>query len=265
MTEYISQHELDQHIQTGEDLYQVKGFPHKGWHLLDCEDLLAPQATCQVYPNHPNLRYVFSIRHDEANLELKAGRQCCSNLTDEKRDDLKRRESLARRKTAQKRLKQPSSNNNLFLELGQYVEGRSTDVHLGGYERRVAMDHAPYHPRYRPGFPPIASDVPWLTREWPWHHTPPQQLLGGVLVLQCPVCGFFYNHHEQITKLDRPYKGWTGDGEWLKVSFMCENWHVWSLNFGFHKGQMYVFATIDNERYPDEDDDANPSPLMDQA
>jgi hypothetical protein len=118
------------------------------------------------------------------------------------------------------------------------------------------MEPSP-HPAYHPDFPPIAPDVPWLTRDWPWD-PPPPQLLGRVLTLQCPVCGCFYNHHDQVAMLDKPHQEWTGDGKLLKVSFRCENNHVWALNFGFHKGQMYVFSTGTGEhRQPDEDADQN--------
>jgi hypothetical protein len=131
------------------------------------------------------------------------------------------------------------------------------------------MEHPPRHPAYHPDFPPIAPDVPWLTRDWAWD-TPPPQLLGRILVLQCPVCGFFYNHHDQVAMLDKPHQGWTGDGALLEVGFSCENGHCWALNFDFHKGQMYVYATCAGEHLqPNEDADqngnANASPSPEQT
>jgi hypothetical protein len=97
MNAFITQDQLDLHIDQGRDLYRIQGFPHKGWNWVICIDLGTPQAICQANPDHPDLRYVHTIRHDEANLEIQVGFQCCDYLTDETKETIKCRERLAKR------------------------------------------------------------------------------------------------------------------------------------------------------------------------
>ena len=97
------------------------------------------------------------------------------------------------------------------------------------------MQHTPHHPQYTVEFAPITPDGPWLIRDWSWN-PPPPQLLGHVLMLQCPVRGFHYHHHDQVVKLGGLHEGWPGDGEALKLSLQCKNNHTSSLNLAFHKG-----------------------------
>jgi hypothetical protein len=61
--------------------------------------------------------------------------------------------------------------------------------------------------------------------------------------IQCPICWEDYQHHagtEQIAGKDS-YQAWYGRGDVVLVRFDGECGHRWSLRFGFHKGQMYVF------------------------
>jgi hypothetical protein len=65
---------------------------------------------------------------------------------------------------------------------------------------------------------------------------------GPTFLVNCPACGYFYNH----TAPDRPRQlnvrdGGTGNC----LSFRGECGHLWTLHFGFHKGQTFATFTLD--------------------
>jgi hypothetical protein len=85
---------------------------------------------------------------------------------------------------------------------------------------------------------PIDPSFPWLT-DYPWGVA---DASDGAQI-QCPVCWEPYQHHagtEQIDGKDA-YKAWGGRGDVVLVRFDGECGHRWSLRFGFHKGNIYVF------------------------
>ena len=64
------------------------------------------------------------------------------------------------------------------------------------------------------------------------------------LMIVCPICGLDYVHLTGTAVIDGQdnYKaGWGGRGDLCRVSFWCENGHVWNLCFGFHKGNLFGF------------------------
>jgi hypothetical protein len=70
-----------------------------------------------------------------------------------------------------------------------------------------------------------------LERGWDW---------AGSEGLRCPVCDFEYVHPRQTEILDGEdsYQAWAGRGDLLSSLFWCDSGHIFSLNFGFHKGNM---------------------------
>jgi hypothetical protein len=65
----------------------------------------------------------------------------------------------------------------------------------------------------------------------------------GPEALRCPVSGDNYVHpldSETISGHD-DYKVWDGRGNLLWVRFWCESGHVFTLNFGFHKGNTTCY------------------------
>jgi hypothetical protein len=97
MYEYLAQADLDWYISQGHDLYRVQGFPHKGWDWDSSDDHREPRVRCQVNPDHPELRYVHTIRHPDARLVIRVGCQCCGDLTGEKQATLHRKARVAKR------------------------------------------------------------------------------------------------------------------------------------------------------------------------
>jgi hypothetical protein len=90
---------------------------------------------------------------------------------------------------------------------------------------------------------PIDTCFPWLTHE-PFSQEPSEAAL-----LQCPICGFDYNHHAGTDTIDGQdhYRAWSGRGDVVLIRFNGECGHRWSLRFGFHKGQMFVFWKAEGE------------------
>jgi hypothetical protein len=76
--------------------------------------------------------------------------------------------------------------------------------------------------------------------------------LGGPEVLSCPVCGDIYTHHCSVETVDREdnYRAWRGRGSLTSVRFYCEQSHVFTLNWGFHKGNTCCFwEHVADQRY----------------
>ena len=66
---------------------------------------------------------------------------------------------------------------------------------------------------------------------------------GTPFILNCPVCGYDYNHAGDPITVDSldAYKAWSGRGDCVKVPFSCEQGHRYALCFGQHKGQTILF------------------------
>ena len=67
---------------------------------------------------------------------------------------------------------------------------------------------------------------------------------NGQLVY-CPVCKFDYNHilgFETVKGNNKGQAGWWGRGDLIVIRLRCENSHEWEICFGFHQGQLFVFA-----------------------
>ena len=65
--------------------------------------------------------------------------------------------------------------------------------------------------------------------------------------LVCPYCGFEYVHFESPvydSGNDHAGSAWEGRGPAIRIPMYCENYHYWTLRFGFHKG--YTFAKIED-------------------
>jgi hypothetical protein len=61
------------------------------------------------------------------------------------------------------------------------------------------------------------------------------------LSVVCPVCGFDYVHPGSPEEKNcDDYSAWDGRGKAVRVPFWCENWHSWTLRFGFHKGNTFL-------------------------
>jgi hypothetical protein len=90
---------------------------------------------------------------------------------------------------------------------------------------------------FEPSYPIFTPAVPWLSSEPFASHMPIEAYM-----IQCPICGFDYNHHAGHIDIDGQdaYKAWAGRGDVCGLLFDGECGHRWSLRFGFHKGQMYV-------------------------
>jgi hypothetical protein len=65
----------------------------------------------------------------------------------------------------------------------------------------------------------------------------------GPEALRCPVCGFEYVHPSSAGIIDGRdnYEAWAGRGDLVLCRFWYESGHVFSLNFGFHKGNTICF------------------------
>lgn len=63
--------------------------------------------------------------------------------------------------------------------------------------------------------------------------------------LKCPLCDFNYNHFIGKPELkdgkDTSGAGWSGRGDLVTIKLWGECGHNWSLNFGFHKGNIFCF------------------------
>ena len=96
---------------------------------------------------------------------------------------------------------------------------------------------------------PTACHVLQADDSWCPSDNHPHQV-GPNYVLTCPICGLDYNHHAKTKEVE-----WHGRGGSETLSFWGECGHAWSLTFGFHKGNMYVFSThdpMDDERLQNE-------------
>jgi len=75
-------------------------------------------------------------------------------------------------------------------------------------------------------------------------------------ILLCPLCKFDYNHvisAEKINGNDN-YEAWReGRGNLGRIKFNCESGHYYSLNFGEHKGNMYIYWEENPEDAPNPD------------
>jgi hypothetical protein len=82
----------------------------------------------------------------------------------------------------------------------------------------------------------------FLSREHTWN---PADSHGPVYGLVCPFCGFNYNHEgaPQVRHGRDHYVTQLGvRGDVIVLPFECEQGHRWALCFGYHKGNIYVFA-----------------------
>jgi hypothetical protein len=94
--------------------------------------------------------------------------------------------------------------------------------------------------------------MPWLEPDDSWQ-SPPPEAIGGLCRLLCPACGFEYNHHNGARLIDGEdhYRAWMGRGDLMKVGFIGECGHYWSLCIGFHKGELFLYATHDADAVDD--------------
>lgn len=63
-------------------------------------------------------------------------------------------------------------------------------------------------------------------------------------VIVCPVCGFEYNHFGKpiLESGNDSYEAsWNGRGDLISINFECEQSHKWTMCFGFHKGNTFIF------------------------
>lgn len=63
--------------------------------------------------------------------------------------------------------------------------------------------------------------------------------------LRCPFCGSDYVHFDRPVYLDGQdkYKAWSGRGDAVRLPFWGECGSKWDMNFGFHKGQTFLWIT----------------------
>jgi hypothetical protein len=96
------------------------------------------------------------------------------------------------------------------------------------------------------------SGLPWMKVDESWG-SPPAEALGALFQLTCPVCSDDYNHFGKAVQINgNDYWGgaWMGRGAVRKLGFWCESGHYWNLCFGFHKGNVYVYAEPAEDERP---------------
>jgi hypothetical protein len=86
----------------GRCIWRIPGMPHRGWTLVDVEDLGEPEHTCEAC-GKTEIRYVHEIEHPESRTLL-VGCVCCEHLTDDyvtpRRRERELRNAAARRDRA---------------------------------------------------------------------------------------------------------------------------------------------------------------------
>lgn len=70
-----------------------------------------------------------------------------------------------------------------------------------------------------------------------------------MLTLTCPVCQHEYNHLDtpRLVEGHDDYKAWEGRGDLVVVPIKGECGSLFEIHFGFHKGQIAVFARVVKE------------------
>jgi hypothetical protein len=68
---------------------------------------------------------------------------------------------------------------------------------------------------------------------------------GALFLIQCPACGFDYNHLTTPQPRKLCIRDDYGDGKGQRISFSGECGHQWSLHFGTHKGRTFACLTLD--------------------
>lgn len=83
------------------DLWNQKGFPHKGWRCTAVEDLGTGEHTCEMC-GREEIRYVHVVRHAEVANEISVGCVCAEKLEEDYSGAVARREAPLRSRAARR-------------------------------------------------------------------------------------------------------------------------------------------------------------------
>ena len=103
------------------------GVPHKGWYLVEFEDLGSPDETCQMCESM-SIRYVHHMEHRDYPEVLGVGRVCASNMEEDYTAARKREKRAANR--AKRRAKWMSTEWNESMKGNHYINRQGFNIVL---------------------------------------------------------------------------------------------------------------------------------------
>lgn len=117
--------------------WRISGVPHKGWRLLDVEDIredgqseIDTDYECCMMCGHEKIRYVHVVYHDEEGLEFRVGCNCAEKMTGDyvnpERRERELRNRTNRRISLNRKVWKINEKGNLILK---YDSHRITIFH----------------------------------------------------------------------------------------------------------------------------------------
>jgi hypothetical protein len=113
-----------EHFNNRRGKWSQAGFPHKGWHCIEIEDMEEPSLECEMCESQ-EIRYVHHMEHPDYDEILKVGCICAGHMegnlvSARKRDDFMKSRSSKRERWLQRNWK-ISSKGNEYLRTDGYL------------------------------------------------------------------------------------------------------------------------------------------------